>query len=264
MNIFAEKPLSYALKENARVISALVVRSAITRFSKSRFGFIWILVEPAAYVGVFLLIHTYMKSHIPFGDNAALFILAGVFGFRMTRGIARKTEHAIVSNQPMLTYPLIRPLDTIVATFLLEATIWLIICGFFMSGLSYSLDRAIIVYPGDFMECLLAILFFAFSFATFNATVGALIPRYDTFLNMLSLPLMLLSGIFYMPTQLSPEVQAVLWWNPFLHCVEWFRTSTYIDYLPLLDKGYLLGISTGLLAIGLTVERVFRPRIINA
>jgi capsular polysaccharide transport system permease protein len=264
MSIFAEKPLSYALKENARVISALVVRNAVTRFSKSRFGFIWILVEPAAYVGIFLAIHTFARAHIPFGDNAALFILAGVFGFRMTRGISRKTERAIISNQPMLTYPLIRPLDTIVASFLLEATIWLMICALFMGGLAYSMDRAIIVYPGDFMECLLAILFFAFSFATFNATVGGLIPRYDTFLNMINLPLMLLSGIFYMPTQLSPEVQAILWWNPFLHCVEWFRTATYIDYTPLLDKGYLLGVATGLLAIGLTVERVFRPRIINA
>lgn len=264
MNIFAEKPLSYALKENARVISALVVRNAVTRFSKSRLGFIWILVEPAVYVGVFVAVHTFVKSHIPFGDNAALFMLAGVFGFRMTRGISRKTERAIISNQPMLTYPLIRPLDTIIASFLLESTIWLMICALFMGGLAYTMDRSIIVYPVDFMECLLAILFFAFSFATFNATVGALIPRYDTFLNMINLPLMLLSGVFYMPTQLSPEVQAILWWNPFLHCVEWFRTSTYIDYMPLLDKGYLLGVATGLLAIGLTVERAFRPRIINA
>lgn len=264
MNHFDEKPLSYALKENARVISALVVRSAVTRFSKSRLGFIWILAEPAAFVGIFLFVHTVLKSSIPFGDNAALFVLSGIFGFRMTRGISRKTERAIISNQPMLTYPLIRPLDTIIATFMLETTIWLMICSLFMGGLAYTMDRAIIVYPGEFMECLLAILFFAFAFATFNATVGALIPRYDTFLNMLNLPLMLLSGVFYMPTQLSPEVQAILWWNPFLHCVEWFRTSTYIDYIPLLDKGYLLGVATGLLAIGLTIERVFRPRIINA
>lgn len=212
MSIFDEKPLGYALKENARVISALVVRNAITRFSKSRFGFIWILSEPAAYVGIFLAIHTFVKSQVPFGDNAALFILAGVFGFRMTPGISRKTERAIIGNQPMLAYPPIRPLDTIVATFLLEATIWIMICALFMGGLAYTMDRLIIVYPVDFMECLLAIL----------------------------------------------------WWNPFLHCVEWFRTSIYIDYTSLLDKGYLLGMATGLLALGLTIERVFRSRIINA
>lgn len=230
MALLAEKPLSYALRENARVISALVVRSAVTRFGESRLGFIWILVEPAAYVGIFLLIHTQMKAHIPFGDNALLFILAGVFGFRMTRGISRKTERAIVTNQPMLTYPLVRPLDTLVATFLLETTIWMIICALFMGGLAISLDRDVIVYPGEFAEGMGAILYFAFSFAAFNATMSALVPRYDTFLSMLSMPLMLMSGVFFMPAEMPPGFQAVLWWNPFLHCVEWFRTSTYLDY----------------------------------
>ena len=264
MALLAEKPLSYALRENARVISALVVRSAVTRFGESRLGFVWILIEPAAYIGIFLLIHAGMKAQIPFGDNALLFILAGVFGFRMTRGISRKTERAISNNQPMLTYPLVRPLDTIIATFLLESTIWLIICALFMWGLAISLDRDVIVYPGEFAECMFAILYFAFSYAAFNAMAGALIPRWDTFMSMVSMPLMLLSGVFFMPAEMPPSFQAILWWNPFLHCVEWFRTSTYLDYNALLSKSYLLGLATALLTSALILERVFRSRIISA
>lgn len=263
MTVLSEKTFSYALKENMRVISALVIRSAVTRFSKSRIGFIWILAEPAAYIGMYVFIHASLREHIPFGDNALLFILAGIFGFRMTRGIARKTERGILSNQPMLTYPLVRPLDTLVATFLLEATVWLIICAIFMSGLAITLDRAVIVYPEEFTECILAILYFSFSFAVFNASISALIPRYDTFLGMLNLPLMLTSGIFFVPAQMPPNVQAIMWWNPFLHCVEWFRTSTYLDYIPLLSKAYLLSLSTGLLTVALCLERVFRRRIIS-
>jgi capsular polysaccharide transport system permease protein len=264
MTLLAEKPLSYALRENARVISALVVRSAVTRFGESRLGFVWILAEPAAYVGIFLLIHTQLRAHVPFGDNALLFILAGVFGFRMTRGISRKTERAIVSNQPMLTYPLVRPLDTLIATFLLETTVWLIICALFMGGLAISLDRSVIVYPGDFVEGMAAILYFAFSFAAFNATMSALVPRYATFLSMLSMPLMLMSGVFFIPAEMPPSFQAVLWWNPFLHCVEWFRTSTYLDYHALLSKPYLLGLSTAFLTAALLMERLFRSRIIGS
>jgi capsular polysaccharide transport system permease protein len=264
MALLADRPFSYALGENARVISALVVRSAVTRFGESRLGFVWILIEPAAYIGIFLLIHTAAKAQIPFGDNALLFILAGVFGFRMTRGIARKTEKAIAANQPMLTYPLVRPLDTLIATFLLEATIWLIICAFFMTGLAITLDRDVIVYPAEFAEAMFAILYFAFSFATFNATVGSLVPRYDTFMSMISMPLMLMSGIFFMPAEMPPTFQAILWWNPFMHCVEWFRTSTYLDYNALLSKTYLLGVSTGLLTLALILERVFRRKIIGS
>lgn len=262
MMVTAEKSLSYALRENARVIAALVVRNAVTRFGESRLGFIWILLEPAAFVAIFLLIHASM-SHVAFGDSALLFTITGVFGFRMTRGISRKAERGIISNQPMLTYPLVRPLDTIFATFLTESTIWLIICALFMGGLAISLDRQVIVYPIEFAECLAAILFFALSFATFNAMISGLIPRYDTFINIASMPLMLVSGIFFVPATLPPEFQNIIWWNPFLHCVEWFRTSTYLDYNSILSKGYLLSVSTGLLTVGLILERLFRRKIIN-
>ncbi len=264
MTVISEKGFGYALKENARVISALVIRSAVTRFGESRMGFVWILLEPAAYIAIFMFIHTSMGAHIPFGDNALVFVLAGVFGFRMTRGIARKTERAILSNQPMLTYPLVRPLDTLVATFLTESTIWLIICGLFLGAISMALDRSVIVYPAEFAECLLAILCFAFAFASFNAMISALVPRYDTFINMLSMPLMIMSGIFFIPAQLPPDMLAIMWWNPFLHCVEWFRTSTYLDYNAVLSKGYLIGLSTGFLTVALIIERAFRRKIINS
>lgn len=264
MAVISERGFGYALRENARVISALVVRSAVTRFGESRLGFVWILIEPAAYIGVYLLIHTSMRASIPFGDNAMLFILAGIFGYRMTRGIARRTERAIQSNQPMLTYPLVRPLDTIVATFLTESTIWLIICGLFMMGIAMTLGRSVIVYPAEFAECLVALLFFALSFATFNAVIGTVFPRYATFLNMVNMPLMLMSGMFFVPAETPPSFQAIIWWNPFLHCVEWFRTSTYLDYNAVLSKTYLVSLSTGFLTTGLVLERVFRRKIINS
>lgn len=264
MALVADKPLSYALRENIRVVTALVVRNAVSRFGESRLGFVWILVEPALYVLIYVMAHTVLKAAIPFGDSAMLFILAGIFGFRMSRGVSKKAENAVAQNQPLLTYPLVRPMDTILAAFLLEMTIWLIICALFIAGLTIALDRTVIVYPGELVACLLALFYFAFAFATFNAMVGALVPRYMMFINILNMPLMFLSGLFFLPSSFSPEVQWYLAWNPFLHCVEWFRTATYLDYQPLLDKSYLISVSTILLAIGLTLERLLRNRIINA
>jgi len=264
MALVADKPFGYALRENVRVVSALVVRSAVSRFGESRFGFLWVLIEPALYIGIYILAHTALKASMPFGDSAVLFILAGIFGFRMSRGVSRKAEVAISHNHPLLTYPLVRPIDTIVAAFLLEGTIWLIICALFIIGLGYTLDRTIIAYPDELAACLLAIFYFAFAMATFNATVGALIPRYLMVFNLMNMPLMFLSGVFFLPSSFPPEIQWYMSWNPFLHCVEWFRTATYLDYHPVLDKSYLLSLATVLLTIGLTLERFMRNRIINA
>ena len=258
-----EKTTWYGLQQNAIVVSAIIVRIAMTRFGDSKFGFLWVVGEPAAFIAIFVLAHTYIPNHIPFGDSAALFVLTGVFGFRMTRGISKKAECGIINNIPLLTYPQVKPIDGIVGAFVFESIVWLVICGIFLTGLAVTMDRPLIVYPDQFVECLMAILYFAFSFAMFNATVGALIPRYTTALGMINLPLMMFSGIFYMPVMMPPEMQSLLYWNPFVHCVEWFRVSTYLDYIPLLDKSYLFSVSTGLLTVSLIAERFYRRQILD-
>lgn len=263
MTVITEKSFRYALSENVRIVSTLVVRSAVARFGESKLGFVWVLLEPIIYVGVFLVLRAAMSAAATFGDSAALFLLAGIFGFRMSRGIARRAENAITANQPLLTYPLVRPLDTVIAACLLETTIWLVVCALFISGLSAALERTVIVYPGELTACLLAIFYFAFATAVFNATVGALVPRYLMIIGMLNMPLMFASGVFFMPSSFPPDIQWYLSWNPYLHCVEWFRTATYLDYIPVLDKTYLLAVATVLLTVGLVLERLFRHKIIE-
>ncbi|MDR6757551.1 capsular polysaccharide transport system permease protein [Mycoplana sp. BE70] len=258
-----DKSFGYALKENGRVIAALIIRSSVTRFGESRIGYLWTLAEPAIYVGMFLSMHGFVRSSLPFGDSAMLFFLTGVIGFRMTNLIARKSANGLSHNQAMLTYPLVKPLDTIVAAFILEVIIWMIVCTLFIFFMYVGLDRKIIVYPLQFGAAILAIAFFAFALAVFNATFGTLVPLWSKMLSYANIPLMLASGVVFVPATLPPSVLAIISWNPFLHCVEWFRSATYLDYNSVLDKSYLLSASTVLLVIGLTLERVYRNKLLE-
>lgn len=260
----AEKSFGYALRQNGRVISALVVRSGVTRFGESRIGYLWTLAEPAIYVGLFLFMHSFIRETLPFGDNAMLFFLTGVIGFRMTNVISRKAANGLSHNQPMLIYPLVKPLDTIMATYLLEVIIWTIICGLFIFFMYVGLERKVIVYPLEFGASLLAINYFAFSFAVFNATLGTLVPAWDSFIKFSRMPLMFASGVVFVPATLPPSILAIIYWNPFLHCVEWFRLSTYLDYVTVLDRTYLLSVSTAFLVAGLAIERVFRNKLLES
>lgn len=259
-----EKGFRYALRENVRVIGALVVRSGVTRFGESRIGYLWTLAEPSVYVCLFLFMHSFVRTSLPFGDSAMLFFLTGVIGFRMTNLIARKAANGLSHNQPMLGYPLVKPLDTIVAAFLLESIIWMIICSLFIFFMFAVLDRHIIVYPLEFASAILAIAYFAFSFAVFNATFGTLVPLWAKILSFSNMILMLTSGVLFVPSTLPPSVLAIIWWNPFLHCVEWFRSATYLDYVTVLSKTYLLSIATCFLVTGLALERIYRNRIISS
>ncbi|MBD9373365.1 ABC transporter permease [Rhizobium sp. ARZ01] len=259
-----DKSFGYALKENGRVIAALVIRSSVTRFGESRIGYLWTLAEPAIYVGMFLSMHGFVRAALPFGDSAMLFFLTGVIGFRMTNLIARKAANGLSHNQAMLTYPLVKPLDTIIAAFILEVIIWVIVCTLFIFFMYAGLDRKIIVYPLEFGAAILAIAYFAFSFAVFNAVVGTLVPIWAKILSYANMPLMLASGVVFVPATLPPSVLAIISWNPFLHCVEWFRSATYLDYNSILDKAYLLSVATGLLVAGLSLERVYRNKLLES
>ncbi len=262
--LLTEKGFRYALSENVRVIGALVIRSGVTRFGESRIGYLWTLAEPSIYVGMFLAMHSFVRTSLPFGDSAMLFFLTGVIGFRMTNLIARKAANGLSHNGPMLGYPLVKPLDTIVAAFLLETIIWMIICSLFIFFMFAALDRHIIVYPLEFAGALLAICYFAFSFAVFNATFGALVPIWAKILSFSNMILMLSSGVLFVPSTLPPTALAIVWWNPFLHCVEWFRSATYLDYVTVLSKTYLLSAATCFLVTGLALERIYRNRIISS
>jgi capsular polysaccharide transport system permease protein len=100
--------------------------------------------------------------------------------------------------------------------------------------------------------------------ALFNATVGALVPLWRSLWKMMSMPLLLTSGVIYVPAQMPPEFLSIIIWNPFLHCVEALRSSSYLDYTSVYSPHYLLGFTIAILVISLSIERLFRNEIIRS
>ena len=69
------------------------------------------------------------------------------------------------------------------------------------------------------------------------------------------------SSVFYVIDFLKHPGRDVLWWNPLLHGVVWFRTAIYPDYpANILSKPYMLTFCALSILIGLALERVARRR----
>ncbi|MDI7860649.1 ABC transporter permease [Rhizobiaceae bacterium n13] len=254
---------AYAARQNLRVIGALAVRELATRYGQNPLNYFWGLAEPAALIGIYLVVHTLAKAHGTGGDSIILFMITGIMTFRMTRGISGKVLKAISSNQPLLTYPNVKPLDTIIARATIESLIWLIVCLIFFTAISVYLDKRVIVHKDEFALALLAVLFFSFSLGAFNAVISILVPFYSNIWNMMGLPLLLASGILYVAAEMPPQILNILVWNPFLHCVEWVRIASYLDYHTVLDREYLLTVSSILLTVALVLERMYRTRLMS-
>ena len=248
-----------------RVVTALMLRETKTRYGRSRFGYLWAVVEPMIYVGFFLAIRSFLaESAGAFGDSLMLFLMTGLITVRVFLAVSSFTSASISSNRALLAYPPVKPTDVIVARFVLESLTMLFVVVIFYGVLSLVIERNVMPNHGAFVSGLLATYLLAAGIGVFNAVATVLAPTWQQVWTVLRLPIFILSGIFYLPTGLPPEYQDILWWNPVLHCVEWMRTGAYVTYDPLLDHAYPLTFAIVALAAGLSLERIYRFRLLSA
>ena len=253
--------LRYGLSAHTRTIGALIMREAHTRFGQSRIGYLWAIIEPAVFIALFLSIRTYLNATVPIGESVALFVMSGVVAARLVIGMTQKVSAAIQSNQQLMIYPLVQPLDTVIARCILEAMTTIVVGGLFFGGLLVVADNASINDFVGFSEAMAVALLLGCAIGSFNAVFGAVVPTWKRLYGFMSLPLFITSGAFFVPATMPPSVIAVIWWNPIMHVVEWFRTAIYLDYHPILEPLYPVGLSFGLIGTAVILERVYRLRM---
>ncbi|MDB5526293.1 MAG: hypothetical protein JWM58_4056 [Rhizobium sp.] len=250
---------------NLRVIVALIFREAAIRFGSSPFSYVWTLVEPGILIAILLFARVYIKNINPaFGDSSMIFLLTGLIALRSARTVINKGGRAISTNRALFAFGAVKPPDAVIARTVLEFTIYLIVLTIFFTAVREIMGQEIITNFQGFAVALLMILYFCISMSLFNATVGALVPIWRSIWKMMSMPLLITSGVIFVPAQMPPEILNIIIWNPFLHCVEALRSNSYLDYLSVYDPQYLLGFTTTVFLISLSIERLFRNEIIRS
>ena len=71
-------PFNQALLVQTRVIGALVLREMRVRYGRSQLGYIWAILEPAAYVAAMTTMFSYLNQPPPFGASMPLFFALGI------------------------------------------------------------------------------------------------------------------------------------------------------------------------------------------
>ena len=163
------------------------------------------------------------------------------------------------ANRALLTYPIIKDVDTLLARSLLIGCTYLVIMVIFYSALIMLKLADFPAYTDQVVFAFFATALLGIGFGTMNAVIASLWDTWAQIERVLTRPLFFISGIFYVPSQLPPEAIAFLKWNPVLHLVEWFREGFYPNYNSfVLDISYPLYIGIGLLLASLAGERFFR------
>src|SRR5262249_19880676 len=97
-----------------------------------------------------------------------------------------------------------------------------------------------------------------------NIVLSGYIHNWMMFFSIITFPIWMLSGVWYLPEQVPEGLREWMLYNPAMHVVMFFRMAFYPDYKGIyLDIPYLL-LSIGVaLALGMALMKVGYRRVLS-
>jgi capsular polysaccharide transport system permease protein len=248
-----------ALLSQGRILLALMLREARTRYGRRQLGYIWALIEPIIHISMFAGIYYYASRGAPLGDNIVTFLATGLAVFLGFRNTMSRTQGGYSSNEALLSFPIVKVLDVFVGRAILELATWVLVMLIIFGSL---LAFGYAAPPRDVLILMSAIgLLFLLGFGC-GMSIGLISEFFPSVGSLLSVPQRLLyftSGVFYLPDTMLLAMRDIIGWNPVLHGITLFRTGYYHYYdSQMLDVAYLAEWAVGSTVFALALERVLR------
>ncbi len=243
-------------KTQILVIRALFKREIAARFGKYQLGFFWMLLEPLIGVIVIGLVIGPIVGRAVIGIPYGFFLLNSFLLLRLFTGTMNAGVSGISSDQGLLVYPTVKPIDPVLARFIynlvttLFSFVLFCIAAMWM-GITISLNSLHILLI-TYLITWLTGCGFGFIFVVAAAHYNEV----EKIVKFLQRPLLFLSAGFF-PTYIMPtEVREILFYNPLVHSVELSRQALFPMYQVIgANLLYPSAFAVVVLSIGITYFR---------
>jgi capsular polysaccharide transport system permease protein len=243
----------------ARVIGALILRETRARFGRSQLGYLWAIAEPLLYIISLSLLFDAISRHSPFGSSVGLFFATGLLPYQLYSRIAGALTTAFDANEALLAYPIVKPVDTLIARALLEIATAALVMILLFGGLVFFAGTPEPESLHVMVLALVGLSLMGFGIGTINAVISKVFVSWRQVYDVASRPLMLVCGVFFTLDTLPPGARDIVAYIPITHGIELFRSGYYSGYRStVLDVGYLFVFGLVLCLIGLAAERLMR------
>jgi capsular polysaccharide transport system permease protein len=219
-----------ALLVQGRVIYALILRESLTKYGKTKLGYLWAILEPIVQLTILILVFSFLGRKSPIGGDLALFFTTGIIPFNLFRNIANRSTGALGSNQALLAYPHVTPLDVLISRSLLEAGTMLLVFILILVGFKFIGKEFSIYDLYNVMMGFLVLIIFSFGLGLIYASIKIYIESWDKIISSLNRPLFFLSGVFFTASMIPYEVRKYLIWNPIFQSIEWIRSGFFSSH----------------------------------
>jgi len=224
----------------------------------------WAVMEPMAVVGL-VLGERQVRSvgrEIQ-GSNFAAWAFIGLIAFQLFRTYTRLMG-AIDSNKGLFTYRQIKPIDTIIIRSVYDFIFLSFI--FFLFVLIAMLTGANSIVPRDALGVIYtwgSMWVLSLSVGIVGSALAALVEEVRVIIRLASLPLMLISGVFFPLTTIPAQITQYLMYNPIVHIIETMRQFYLTNYNPLhgTSMSYAWLCSLSMMVLGLMLHVRFRDKI---
>ncbi|MCX8252494.1 putative polysaccharide ABC exporter, permease protein [Beijerinckiaceae bacterium RH AL1] len=241
------------------IMFALVMHDIKNRFFGSGLGQIVMILWPFVHIVVLLLVYGFSHRPHPYGTSTLQYSAISVFPFICFNYVTRWVVISAITNRTFLQYPIIKPLDIIIARMLLEVISMTIVGALLVLVVVACGDEAMPANPMEAVCAIGATLFLAVAFGVPNAVIAFILPMWNIVIAIVIVCSYISSGILFVTSELPEQIRVPLSYNPLLQCTEWLRVAYYSDYpTTVLDKTYVLVFALVSLTLGLLMEKVLR------
>jgi capsular polysaccharide transport system permease protein len=218
-----------------RVVFALYLRQLQRQLAGEYSRFVWLLLEPLIMILIFTAMHTVIRGRTSSSYDILLFMGSGIVPFFLFRTILTSSLRVFKQNLKLYHYSQLRPIDAFFANALFEVsryaivTILLLLMAF-LAGID--------VVPYDFDTFIVGVLWLILFAITWGLLMGVVSHFYEVtarLVSFLSLPLLILSAVFFPLSILPPVAREWLLYNPLVHFMELIHSG----YIESLDARYV-------------------------
>jgi capsular polysaccharide transport system permease protein len=230
-----------------------------TRFGSKPGGYLWALLDPIAHVAFLSVIFMAIAHTPPLGTSFPMFFATGYIGFQFYQASAGYLNTAVTSNKSLLSYPNVAPIDTVTARYILQLMTTIVVGICVLSPIVALARIQITIQFHHLIQSALIGSTIALGIGLANNVLFPKFPLYEKVFSIVTRPLFLVSGVFYLPDSLPPAAKDIILMNPLAHIVMQFRMGFYPQYRAMgFDADYLRSFALISLFFGIILFTMFR------
>lgn len=211
-------------------IAVLLERERKTRFSGGKLGYLWAYITPTVWIALIVALFWTLQRTPPINVRTEIFIATGILPYLIFRQTVTSLSRTLSAHRYMRYLRPVCSNDILSATMLLEAFNVLTTSALIFGAVTILFGSDLPASMPGVLFCLSLSWLIGCGVGRFVAMAGLLSDAFARAAPLILRPFFWLSGIFYTATDLSKEVQDLLWYSPFLHVTELVRQSYFLGY----------------------------------